>query len=146
MADGWRNRYLAPVYALVISFVIVLVAGLLALPKTSAGEPPNPQPTTAPQANIRFLVSRTNTPATKLNGTTVELFGGDPLTREVNEKGELSLPVPKTRFTICANLPDDWSANSRKPSDSTFTCWGPFEPEKFKQDGIVLNVVSKPAG
>lgn len=29
MSDAWRNRYMAPAYALVISFVIVLILGMM---------------------------------------------------------------------------------------------------------------------
>ena len=47
MSDGWRSRYMAPAYALVISFVLVLLLGF-ALHEQETGGTTDPGSTTTP--------------------------------------------------------------------------------------------------
>ncbi len=131
MADWWRNRYMAPVYALMISFVIVLLVGFAVHSSQPGQATPNPPPAAPGQSvnKIQFKAAVANVHLVELADTEVELFGEVHRTATMDQNGELSAPAPDKPFVICADLPPGWSAkNAQKSEQSRYTCWGPFNP------------------
>ena len=129
MPDGWRSRYLAPAYALMISFVIVFLVGFAVDSSQPREGTPNQQTTSGSAPKIRFAASGTNAALGELSSVTVHLFGQAPRQSTVDKDGNLNGPTPDQPFTICVELPPGWSAkDARKPENSRYTCWGPFEP------------------
>lgn len=105
---------MAPVYALMISFALVLLGGFLLPETTPAAETP---------PKIRFVPNSAGLLG-QLVGTEVELFGADHRQAPIDAKGEVAITVPDTPFMICAQLPPGWSATD--PAHLTGndrTCW-----------------------
>jgi hypothetical protein len=126
----WRNRYLAPVYALVIGFVVVALLGAATGGKsTSTG------------GTISF--GDTSGKVDRLAGTKVEIFAvGGHQTGSIDDEGTVSVPIPNTRFTMCVFFPRGWTASdSTKLFGSPGTCWGPMDPPK----GNMILSVTGPA-
>jgi hypothetical protein len=135
---------MAPVYALMISFVIVLLVGF-AVHRSQPGEAISNTPAASGQSvkKIQFRASGTNVSLAKLSGTKVELFSEVHRTATMDQSGKLSEPDPDKPFTICLDLPPGWSAkNAQKPDESRYTCWGPFNPG----DDATLTLSMSPVG
>ena len=116
MADGWRTRYVAPVYALVISFVVVLLLGMAFATDDGTNKAAPATPT------IGFV------PAGFPARSAVLVSGG----RQVPIKDQKALESlkPAAPFQICAVLDPGWTtSNGVKLPKSDFTCWGPFDPD-----------------
>jgi hypothetical protein len=140
MADGWRNRYMAPFYALAISFVLVLLLGLTLPGKASTDEPPDPTTPvpTQPKEPDRakgIVFSEEKFPLT----SAVVLWGGE--TKVVMSLDELEKLRPTEPVTVCAQMPRGWSAVDVATPDNKLVCWGPIKPEA---DEYVELAVQKP--
>ena len=131
MADGWRNRYMAPFYALIISFVLVLLLGLLLETDPSTGPAAQQKPTPAtqepatPQPKVIFSAKG----AKEFPGSRLTLTHGDE-EQPFDALDELpELPVDET-FGICAVLDEGWTAvGATRAPNSKYSCWGPFDPK-----------------
>lgn len=108
MADGWRNRYMAPFYALAISFVLVLLVGFTL---------------DAPEASkIKF--SDDTFPVT---GAVV--VADDEVT-VLDKAADLKSLEIDEQFVVCGQLSNGWSAKkAKKATNSGFVCWGPYQPD-----------------
>jgi hypothetical protein len=117
MADGWRNRFMAPVYALVISFglVFIFIMGAALNDRT----------------RIQFTIDGQNAPSelpqevresrvgVEVADDKRQLDGG-----QLNQSGEFTLWTPDEDIRICMKLPQGWSAVDPKVTVvSGTTCW-----------------------
>lgn len=97
MADGWRNRFMAPVYALVISFGFVVILG------AALNDP----------TRISFVIAGQSGLPEAFQGFQVRVetvAGKRPLADEhVGRSGEFTLPTPDEEIRICTTLPEGWS-------------------------------------
>src|ERR1700741_2376588 len=118
MAGAWRNRYLAPFYALAISFVLVL---LLGFPLEAPKPPPPPEP--EPKSSITFS-GEDNFPVKKAS----VWLGGEKHT--VSSLAELEQLKPSEPVMVCAQLDEKkWKAIGAEDA-GIITCWGPLEPRR----------------
>jgi hypothetical protein len=133
---------MAPVYALIVSFVIVFTAGAVLQELQASVDAPTPTtskpPASSGPATIRFTLAPPKLPnkstarIADLRGTVVELHGdnGRLDLAELNKDGVLPVS-PTTPFRVCAELPTGWvGTGGVKQPGSPVTCWGPFEPGK----------------
>lgn len=134
VADGWRNRYMAPFYALIISFALVLLLGSL-LNKDPQAEPvtqpktttEQPDPTPA-QPKITFSAQG----ATTFPGSNLTLIHGDEQTSFEDFSDLPELPTDE-KYAVCAVLNDGWTAvGAMRAPYSEYSCWGPFDPKSDK--------------
>jgi hypothetical protein len=123
---------MAPFYALIISFALVLLLGSL-LQKSAPAEPsaePKPTPTNeeptgdpatvTPKLVVKGAKSFPGSALTLVHGGEQTPFGG---LRDVPE-----LPSDE-KYSVCAVLNDGWVAvDAIEPPGSDFSCWGPFDP------------------
>lgn len=135
MTDGWRNRYMAPFYALIISFALVLLLGTV-LEKSTAGPPAEPKSTPTTQAppddpatarpEVVFVGAK------RFPGEELTLVHGDEQTA-LGDLGDLpELPIDD-RYAICAILDNGWVAvDAVQVPRSRFSCWGPFDVKSDK--------------
>jgi hypothetical protein len=128
MARAWRNRYLAPFYALAISFVLVLLLGFtLEAPKP----PPPPEP--EPKSSITFS-GENNFPVEKAS---VWLGDEKHTVESLAELKELKTSEP---VMVCAQLDRKWKAIGAENA-GIVTCWGPLEP---RRPGAVITLEVEP--
>lgn len=106
MADGWRNRFLAPVYALVISFGFAFILGF-ALDDLTRIRFVNAGPSGSSQLPEVF------------EGFQVQVKPIDNESRKVGRSGELTLPTPDGEIEICTTLPAGWSAKGAEVDKAT---------------------------
>jgi hypothetical protein len=139
MADGWRNRYMAPFYALAISFVLVLLLGVILTNKPEAD--PKPQaPTTVTvepepeESSVRFSSTETPFPVT----VAVVWWGNEKKT--VKKLADLEKLRPTGPVRVCAVMSRGWVAvRAEKLEDTDYVCWGPLEPKR-PGDAITIDV------
>jgi hypothetical protein len=126
MADGWRNRNLAPLYALVISFVLVLLFGAVL---------PTPE---ADQTAWKFQVPRTGEDGAA--GKTVEApeefaafaIWGDHV-RSVGHLKELDDLDIDSEVTVCVIVESGWIMEEQAGSTAEgYTCSQPLAPDAGK--------------
>jgi hypothetical protein len=118
MAGAWRNRYLAPFYALAISFVLVLLLGFTLEPP----EPP-PQPKPEPKSSITF----SGQDKFPVKSASVWLGDEKHTVRSLSELEELKTSEP---VMVCAQLDKKkWEAIGAEDA-GIVTCWGPLEPRR----------------
>lgn len=111
MPDGWRSRILAPVYALVVAFVLASVLGFVLrpgpTPTTLDGSDPTQGPDTGSQAStvIAFVIDGDGDEA-GLRGVRVEIETdtGSADTGRLDGSGRVEVPAAVTK--VCAELPD----------------------------------------
>lgn len=120
MAHGWRNRYMAPFYALAISFLLVLLVGVtLDAPATPQRRPEPPAP------SIRFSSGQDDFPIT----SAIVLWGNEMHT--VRTDAQLRALKPTDPVLVCARLDEGWEAvRATELGDTKYWCWGPLEPRK----------------
>ncbi|MFE9750487.1 hypothetical protein ACFYOT_36755 [Saccharothrix saharensis] len=124
MPDALRSRWLAPFYALVVSFLAVLLLGAVV-------DEPDP-PTRS--VDIRFVTNGQD--RTSLDHTRVEVFAGTESVLTVNAEGRID-DVPADRaLTICVRLPEGWSASAPARRLGDYTCW----PEVAAEGRVELPV------
>jgi hypothetical protein len=129
MADGWRNRYMAPLYALAISFVLVLLLGFT-LDTPGPVKPLTPATVTktvAPKpvkSALRFSSKEAPFPV-----TTATIWWGthDETVRSLAEFTKLEVTPP---VRVCALMANGWVALKAKKLGKDYVCWGPLEPEE----------------
>lgn len=124
MTGGWRNRFMAPVYALVISFVLVAILG------TVLNDPMQitftiPKGELKKQENVHVVVKTA--------------VGGTELADERLD-GSREIPLLNTDKHIAICLPREWAAegwpnkNSGAPKYPELTCWKKPQGEHEPQD------------
>lgn len=115
MADGWRNRFWAPVYALGISFLLVFSLGFALDDSTW----------------IRFQSAAQSGSSERLEvfrdyNVRVDTYDGKQKLADerLGRSPEFKLRTPDERIKICMVLPADWSAADPK-ADWNYgqTCW-----------------------
>lgn len=131
---GLRSRWLAPVYAVVVSFLAVLLLG--AVVREPAPPPPPPRTVDlqfvtpgqgrAPLADARVRV---------LAGTTSELT--------VNAEGRVDDVASGRPLTICVRLPQGWTASAPAHRLGDFTCWPDVDPDAVNADGRIELAVTR---
>lgn len=115
MAEGWRNRFMAPVYALVISFGLVFILGAVLDDPT----------------RIQFTIpeqSGTNEQIKALQNVRVQVKTADDKRELADEQLGRSLGFtllnPHENIRICTTLPPDWSSAAPvEPGTSEESCW-----------------------
>jgi hypothetical protein len=119
MANGWRNRFVAPICALGFSVVLALILGF-------ALKDPAPNA----QTLIRFMIveqSGSSEPAKDLKDQDVEVFAGNDrelLTKgPLNQSGEFTLATPNSDIRICARIPVGKFAVNVNPEANGNFCW-----------------------
>ncbi|MFI9813768.1 hypothetical protein [Saccharothrix variisporea] len=109
MPEWMRSQFLAPMYALLVSFGVALALGYAMTPSTAP-----PQPATAPALTIRLVTvdnSGDKIPATDLAGTSARVTeAASTRTLEVGADGSIVLAPPNGQLTVCVALPEDWTA------------------------------------
>ncbi|HEV8563003.1 MAG TPA: hypothetical protein VGR06_42350 [Actinophytocola sp.] len=119
MTAGWRNRYLAPVYALTIAFVVTLLLGAVLDNSGTAS--------TESTVKIQFVLADTKKPAVDLKDQPVQLSFPDGVTK-VGVNGEL-LVSSSAPFSVCVLLPEGWtSPDGNLQMRTGFTCWSSVQP------------------
>lgn len=110
MVEGWRSRYMAPVYALIFSFLLVF--GLGAVLNRSA--------------ELVQLVADTGDPA-GLASVTAEVRVHDGAT---SAGQTFPFEVPDGTFDVCLTLPSGWTAGTGQAvaRSGTLTCWANLRP------------------
>jgi hypothetical protein len=132
MADGWRNRYMAPFYALAISFVLVLLLGFTLTAPGSEADPTAATPTVTKtvepepvESSLRFSSKENPFPAT------VAIVWWDNERRTVKSADELNKLRPTAPVRVCALMAKGWVAlKADKLEKTDYMCWGPLEPRK----------------
>jgi len=161
MADGWRNRNMAPVYALVISFVLVLVFGLIL--RTGGPTPADPSKSTPAQEkqSAQDEPEEDQGPGWKVKVTSVDKTSNHPLTvdedsnpddlsafaisgdevTEVTDLADLTGDSGNDKVIVCVELPEGWSMLNPKKGKAVgaFTCSEPILP---KNDTVTLTMVA----
>jgi hypothetical protein len=150
MTEWTRSQFMAPVYALVISFGAALLLGAV-LTEDSPPTSQNPETTTPPPAApvVRLVTTRDDpsgagsnlVPVTELRDAQVQVYSTSKGNLAVGEKGEVPLgDTAGSAVTICVKLPENWTPRSPKTVDFVqgFTCWKVAEPA-----GEVQLVVTK---
>ncbi|MFJ6673907.1 hypothetical protein ACIQMJ_22590 [Actinosynnema sp. NPDC091369] len=112
MSDGLRSRWLAPVYALVVSFLAVLLLGAVVRePAAPAGR----------SVDIRFVTNGQD--RASLDNARVEVFAGTESDLVVNAGGGIDDVPADGALTICVRLPKGWSAPAPAQRLGDYTCW-----------------------
>ncbi|MGH3930335.1 MAG: hypothetical protein ACRDTF_10205 [Pseudonocardiaceae bacterium] len=130
MTDGWRNRFLAPVYALVISFGFAFVLGvalddLTRVRFVSAEQGGSSQ---LPEEFKNFQVQVEVKPIDDKNQPS----------RMVGRSGEFTLSTPDEEIQICTTLPAGWSAKDAKVDKTTGVSCSVRSPARGEDVEITL--------
>ncbi len=117
MNNGWRSRYLAPVYALVVSFVFVFILGAVALddPLRIQFNVPEPE---GPNQQIDELSH---------SSVRVETIDGHKklTNQQLDVSREFTLLNPHEKIQICTRLPEGWVADppEGQGEPQSHSCW-----------------------
>ncbi|MEV8441126.1 hypothetical protein AB0425_27420 [Actinosynnema sp. NPDC051121] len=133
--SGLRSRWLAPVYALVISFLAVLLLGLVVREPTATGPP------TRPKVDIRFVT--TGPDRTQLDNAQVKVLAGSSTDLRVNAGGGVDDVTSGQSLTICARLPKGWTAPAPAERLGDFTCWPKVDPDVLDDDHRIELTVAR---
>jgi hypothetical protein len=133
----WRNRYLAPVYALIIGFVVVALLGAAVGDRSSPSSPP-PGP-----GKIVFMATVGD--ITELKGVKVEVIADTNQSGRLDAQGTVPVTIPGVLFTVCAALPQNWATVQGKETKRGY-CWGPLDPAVDVVKGTVTLSVFGKAG
>ena len=132
MNDWARNQFMAPVYALVISFAVSLLLGAALVPKQVGPPAAQSSETTVPargewRANF---VTPVGEAVKELRNLAVRVESDAGQEFEVDENGTFSFgSAVGWPVTICATLPARWkSPDPRYPGADGRTCWKASEP------------------
>ena len=152
MPEWMRSQFMAPVYALVISFAAALLLG--AAMHGSGAKAPGEPTTQVPNAPaVRLVTPQVNRvdkesppliPATELRDASVRIYTSSGKDLKVGKNGEVRLEeTAKTPVTFCVALPQGWEARTPEPVEPVrgLTCWELAEPA-----GEIELVVAKRKG
>lgn len=129
MADGWRSRYMAPFYALVISFVLVFLLGLALQEPTGAEERGDDPPTTTVLPRERPEPLGIRFSSTEEFPVVSAIVFWDDTKKVVRDARGLLALRPDTAVTVCGQLQRGWAAvGATSTPDNNVVCWGPSEP------------------
>ena len=130
MPEWITNRFMAPVYALLISFGTALVLGAV---MASDPAPVQPEPTAPAALTIRLLVKQPtekglpddDVPATELQGSQVRLYRAVSDAKLTVGKDGVITAVPGTGpLTVCVSLPRGWrGSESVQGAAPGSPCW-----------------------
>lgn len=136
--DALRHRWLAPVHALLVSFLAVLLLGAV------VADPAEPA------VRVRLVTSAaeggdtTRVPAGGVENAAVRVFAEGQRDLVVGRDGAFVVPTTGTSLTVCVRLPRDWSApgtdTRRLPG---FACWADVRPTG-DPDRVIDLVVTGP--
>ncbi|GAB2960275.1 hypothetical protein [Saccharothrix stipae] len=132
---GPRDRRLAPVYALVVSFLVVVLLG--AVVREPAEQPVDPR-----LVDLQ-LVTTGRAPVTDLANAQVKLLDGSGTTLVVNAEGRVDDVKSGESLTVCVRLPRGWSAPKPAEQLADFACWPSVDPDVVNADGRVELVVAR---
>ncbi len=119
MADGWRNRYMAPFYALAISFVLALLLGFTLDAPAEPKRQSRPEPVAS---SIRFASEKDAFPVE----SAIVWFGGKP--HPVASLPELEGLRPTEPVVVCALLQKGFvPVGGEQIGDPRHVCWGPLD-------------------
>ncbi|MEU4447674.1 hypothetical protein AB0K14_35770 [Actinosynnema sp. NPDC050801] len=136
---GPRDRRLAPVYALVVSFLAVVLLG--AVVREPAGQPVDPRPVDPRSVDLQ-LVTTGRAPVTDLANAQVKLLDGSGTTLVVNAEGRVDDVKSGESLTVCVRLPRGWTAPKPAEQLADFACWPSVDPDVVNADGRVELVVT----
>ncbi|WP_158845929.1 hypothetical protein [Saccharothrix deserti] len=142
--DGLRSRWLAPVYALVISFLSVLLLG--AVVSEPATTPPAGE---EPTVDLQFVTTKdeqggtTPVPVTGPDIAEVTVLVGRGSGFEVGADGKVEDVMSGESLTVCAELPREWSAPGTTKRGE-FTCWAERVPKVVGGDRRIELLVNRP--
>lgn len=128
MTDGWRSRFMAPVYALVISFGFAFFLGFALDDLTrvrfvtveQSGSSELPQEFEKFQVRVKPVDNESQPP------------------RKVGRSGEFTLSTPDKEIQICTTLPTGWSAKGAKVDTVTKESCSVSHPARGKDVDITL--------
>jgi hypothetical protein len=96
-----RSQFMAPVYALLISFGAALALGFAMSPSPTTTEPP---------LTIRLVTADKN-PVTDLAGSAARISeAATDRNLQVGQDGSIPLTPTNGQLRVCVALPDDWTA------------------------------------
>jgi hypothetical protein len=131
---------MAPFYALIMSFAIVLLLGLVFEAPATEDKKTDDKAveTTTPPPAV--------TPPTAFSAEDSEDFPGSDLTLVYGDKEKKVRDLAKIpslrlleKYTICAVLDDGWTGvDATRAPNSDYSCWGPFDPKS--DNSFVLRV------
>lgn len=124
---GPRSRLWAPVYALVISFLAVLLLGVVVR-----------EPVVPPSVDLRFVTAGQGT--ARLDNAQVTVLAGHRSDRTVDAGGRVDDVPSDGPLTVCVRLPREWSAPAPAERLGDLTCWSDLDPEA---DGGIELVVTR---
>lgn len=133
--SGLRSRWLAPVYALVISFLAVLLLGLV------FREPADTGPPAGSRVDIRFVT--TGPDRAQLDNAQVEVLVGSSTGLRVSAGGGVDDVTSGKSLTICARLPKGWSAPAPAERLGDYTCWPEVDPGVLDDDHRIELTVTR---
>ncbi|NUT99196.1 MAG: hypothetical protein HOY78_45050 [Saccharothrix sp.] len=124
MPEWMRSQFMAPMYALLISFGAALALGFAMAPSTT---PAQPQPTApAPSLTIRLVTvdnSGDKIPATDLGGSSARVSeAASARNLRVGQDGSIALTPTNRQLTVCVVLPEDWTAPGAQQSATGAWC------------------------
>lgn len=145
MPEWITNRFMAPVYALLISFGTALVLGAAMSPADTATQLKTPDAATALTIHLipqeiadQGMVDQG--PTDELQGSKVTVKRADVnATIEVGENGRATLTPPPGPLTVCVSLPKGWTGRGAAPGTaSNSPCW-----DVVPKNGVVELLVVK---
>ncbi|MCC8249349.1 hypothetical protein [Saccharothrix luteola] len=132
-----RDRRLAPVYALVTSFLAVVLLGAV------AREPTDPPPAAV---GIQFVSDQSARAVTGLTNAHVKVLARNSSDLRVNDRGQVDVATSGEPLTICLRLPDRWSAPAPAAQLDGYRCWPSVDTAEVNADRRVELVVTPPKG
>lgn len=145
MPEWITNRFMAPVYALLISFGTALVLAAVMSPAGTTTELKTPDAATALTIQLipqeiadQGVVDRG--PTNELRGSKVSLKRANVNTTiEVGENGKATLTPPPGPLTVCVSLPKGWTGRGTAPGTAPNSpCW-----DVVPENGVVELLVVK---
>ncbi|HEX7307378.1 hypothetical protein [Lentzea sp.] len=121
MPEWVTHRFMAPVYALLISFGAALVLGAVMAPGDAPAE-----------VTVRLVAKQANekgryddVPAAELRGSAVHVSrGGEDAELAVGEQGAVTLSRAAGPVTVCVALPQGWTGPRTARGEASGTpCW-----------------------
>jgi hypothetical protein len=120
MADGWRDRLMAPLYALAITFAIVLITGMVLSKPALPSTPPPPKNL----ALVQITVDGQRGGLPDSVPVRVELADGTRAADvRLGRSGELTLLVPDENARVCVRLPKGWVGGAERGATAGDFCW-----------------------
>ncbi|CRK59108.1 hypothetical protein [Alloactinosynnema sp. L-07] len=115
MTTGLRSRFMAPVYALIISFAAAALLGIVVRPGTAASGTGGGTTGDA-GVTVRLMTpsgepgSKDLVPATDLANVVIHVVDASVVGLKVATNGEAVIPARSaSKITVCAELPQGWT-------------------------------------